>query len=96
MTFITSGRVRVTAPTEDGSLVPVTTLNEGSFLGQTTLTREPVLATARALVEVTAVQIGREHIEEVLQKNPLLLQEFGRLIDERRGHVRRALAAADD
>jgi len=32
----------------------------------------------------------------VLQKNPLLLQEFGRLIDERRGHVRRALAAADD
>jgi CRP-like cAMP-binding protein len=86
----------VTAPTEDGSLVPVTTLNEGSFLGQTTLTREPVLATARALVEVTAVQIGREHIEEVLQKNPLLLQKFGRLIDERRGNVRRALAAADD
>jgi small-conductance mechanosensitive channel len=96
MTFIVSGRVRVTAPTEDGALVPVTTLNEGSFLGQTTLTREPVLATARALVEVTAVQIGREHIEELLQQKPLLLQEFGRLIEERRGHVRRALAAADD
>ena len=96
MTFIMSGLVRVTAPTEDGALVPVTTLNEGSFLGQTTLTREPVLATARALVEVTAVQIGREHIEELLQQKPLLLQEFGRLIEERRGHVRRALAAADD
>jgi small-conductance mechanosensitive channel/CRP-like cAMP-binding protein len=96
ITFIVSGRVRVTAPTEDGSLLPVTTLTEGSFLGQTTLTREPVLATARALVEVTAVQIGREHIEEVLQQKPLLLQEFGRLIEERRGHVRRVLAAADD
>jgi small-conductance mechanosensitive channel/CRP-like cAMP-binding protein len=96
MTFIVSGRVRVTAPTEDGSHVPVTTLNEGSFLGQTALTREPVLATARALVEVTAVQIRRERIEEVLQQKPLLLQEFGRLIEERRGHVRRALAAADD
>jgi CRP-like cAMP-binding protein len=96
MTFIVSGRVRVTAPTGDGSLVPVTTLNEGSFLGQTTLTREPVLATAQALVEVTAVQIGREHIEEVLQQKPLLLQEFGRLIEERRGHVRRALGAVAD
>ena len=93
MTFIVSGRVRVIAPTEDGSLVPVATLDEGSFLGQTALTREPVLADARALDEVTAVQVGREHIEEVLQQKPLLLQEFGRLIEERRGHVRRALAA---
>ena len=96
MTFIMSGRVRVTAPTEDGSLVPITTLNEGSFLGQTALTRERVLAEARALDEVTAVHIGRDHIEEVLQQKPLLLQELGRLIEERRGHVRRALAAVDD
>lgn len=96
MTFIVSGRVRMYAPTEDGSLVAVTTLTEGSFLGQTALTREPVLSTARALVEVTAVQIDREHVEEVLQQKPLLLQEFGRLIEERRGHVRRALAAADE
>jgi small-conductance mechanosensitive channel len=96
MTFIVSGRVRVIAPTDDGSLVPVTTLNDGSFLGQTALTRQPVLAEARALIEVTAVQIGREHIEEVLQQKPLLLQEFGRLIEERRGHVKRALAAVDD
>jgi CRP-like cAMP-binding protein len=96
MTFIESGRVRVIAPTEDGSLVPVTTLNDGSFLGQTALTRQPVLAEARALVEVTAVQIGREHIEEILQQKPLLLQEFGRLIEERRGHVKRALTAVDE
>jgi len=96
MTFILSGHVRVIAPTEDGLLVPVTTLSDGSFLGQTALTREPVLAEARALVEVTAVQIGREHIEEVLQQKPLLLQELGRLIEERRGHVKRALAAVDE
>jgi CRP-like cAMP-binding protein len=96
MTFIVSGRVRVIAPTDDGSLVPVTTLSAGSVLGQTTLTREPVLTIARALVEVTAVQIGREHIEEVMQQKPLLLQEFGRLIEERRSHVRRALAAVGE
>ncbi len=96
MTFIVSGRVRVTAPTEDGSYVPVTTLNEGSFLGQTALTRQPVLANAQAAGEVTVVQIGREHIEEVLQRKPSLLQEFGRLIEERRGHVERTTAAVTE
>ena len=96
MTFIIAGRVRVSAPAEDGSLVPVTTLDAGSLLGQTTLTREPVVGTAQALVEVTAVELGREHVEEVLQRKPQLLQEFGRLIEERRSHVKRALAATDD
>jgi len=96
MTFIVSGRVRVVAPTDDGSLVPVTTLTDESFLGQTALTRQPVLAEARAVVEVTAVQIDREHVEAMLQQKPLLLQELGRLIEERRGHVKRAVAAAAD
>jgi small-conductance mechanosensitive channel len=93
MTFIVSGRVRVAAPTGDGSFVPVTTLDAGSFLGQTALTRQPVLANAQALGEVTAVQIGREYMEELLQRKPWLLQELGRLIEERRGHVKRAMAA---
>jgi CRP-like cAMP-binding protein len=96
MTFIVSGRIRVVAPTGDGSVVPVTTLREGSFLGQTALTREAVLAEARAAVEVTALRIGREHIEEVLQQKPLLLQELGRLIEERRGHVRRVVETVDE
>jgi small-conductance mechanosensitive channel/CRP-like cAMP-binding protein len=96
MTFIVSGRVRLTVPTGDGARVPLTTLTEGSFLGQTTLTRQPVLAAAQAAVEVTAVEIEREHIEELLQQKPLLLQELGRLIEDRRGHVKRALAAVDD
>jgi small-conductance mechanosensitive channel len=93
MTFIMSGRVRVTAPGEDGSLVPITTLEVGSFLGQTALTRQPVVANAQALGEVAAVRIDRERIEELLQQKPLLLQELGRLIEERRSHVKRALAA---
>jgi small-conductance mechanosensitive channel len=92
MTFIVSGRVRVTAPSDDGSMVPITTLDAGSFLGQTGLTRQPVLADAQALGEVTAIQIRREHIEDVLQAKPLLLQELGRLIEERRSHVKQAMA----
>jgi CRP-like cAMP-binding protein len=85
----------VSAPSEDGSLVPVTTLDAGSFLGQTALTRQPVLADAQAVGEVTAVQIRREHVEEVLEQKPVLLQEFGRLIEERRGQVKRALTVGD-
>jgi len=96
MTFIVSGRVRVTAANDDGSVVPVSTLVAGSVLGQTALTRQPVVADAQAADEVVAVQVSREEIDAVLQRNPSLLQEFGRLIEERRGHVKRALAAVGD
>jgi small-conductance mechanosensitive channel len=96
MTFIMSGRIRVTAQTDDGSLLTISTLTSGSFLGQTALTRQPVLANAQAVEEVTALQIGREQIEEVVQRKPLLLQEFGRLIEERRSHAKRTMAAAPE
>jgi CRP-like cAMP-binding protein len=91
MSFIVKGRVRLVATTEDGSVVPVSTLEEGAFLGQTTATRHRVSAGAYALGEVAFLQLDREHIEE-----PLLLQEIGRAIEERRANVTRALAAVGD
>jgi CRP-like cAMP-binding protein len=42
------------------------------------------------------LQIEREHIEELVERKPLLLQDIGRAIEERRKSLRRALAAADD
>ncbi len=90
MTFLVAGRVRLTATTDDGSVVPVTTLDEGSFLGLTALTRQPNLAGAYALDEVTALQIDREHLEHLVMRKPLLLQDLGRLIDERQTKVRQA------
>lgn len=87
MTFLVAGRLRMTAMAEDGSVLPVGTLDEGSFLGLTTLTRQPNLADVYALGEVTALEIGREHIEELVMRKPLLLQDFGRIIDERRSKV---------
>lgn len=93
MTFIVSGRVRLTAETDDGEDISIGTLEEGGFLGQSTLTRQPVIGFARAIDEVTVVQIDREHIERLVQRNPLLLQEFGRTIEERRSSARRALSA---
>lgn len=95
MTFIVSGRVRLIARGEDGALVTVRTLEEGDFLGSSTLTREPVTGGAYALDEVTVLQIERADVEELVARKPLLLQEIGRTIEERNADVRRALAAAN-
>ena len=96
MTFIVNGRVRLAATDDAGAIIPVRTLEEGDFLGQTALTREPVTAAAYALEEVTVLQIDRADIEELVSRKPLLLQEFGRAIEERRASLKRALAAAED
>ncbi|MCV7259860.1 mechanosensitive ion channel domain-containing protein [Mycobacterium shimoidei] len=92
MTFLVAGRVRMTAMTEDGSMIAVGTLNEGSFLGLTTLTRQPNLADVYALGEVTALEVDRERIEDLVMRKPVLLQDFGRIIDQRRGKVRQLTA----
>lgn len=94
MTFIVSGRVRLVARGEGGALVPVRTLEEGDFLGSSTLTREPVVGGAYAIDEVTVLQIERADVEELVARKPLLLQEIGRTIEERNADVHRALAAA--
>jgi CRP-like cAMP-binding protein len=90
MTFIVAGRVRMMATAEDGSVVPISTLEEGSFLGLTTLTRQPNLASAYALEEVTALEIDREHLENLVMREPLLLQDFGNILEERQSKVRLA------
>jgi small-conductance mechanosensitive channel len=96
MAFLVAGRVRLTATVDDGSLISVGTLEEGAFLGQTALTRQPVLAGAYALDEVTVLQIDRAHMEELVLRKPLLLQEIGRAIEDRRANVLRVLAMAGD
>jgi CRP-like cAMP-binding protein len=96
MTFIVNGRVRLIATRSDGAMVPVRTVDEGDFIGSTALTREPVTSGAYAVDEVTVLQVDREHMEELVLRKPLLLQEIGRTIEERHDDVLRALAAAAD
>jgi small-conductance mechanosensitive channel len=90
MTFLVAGRVQLSATADDGSVVPISTLVEGSFLGLTALTRQPNLASAYALEEVTALEIDREHLEHLVMREPLLLQNFGHILEERRKKVREA------
>ncbi|CAM4453740.1 MscS family inner membrane protein YnaI [Mycobacterium basiliense] len=89
MIFIIAGSVRLTVTAEDGSVVGIGTLNAGAFLGLTALTRQPNPSGAMALEEVTTLEIDREHLERVVMSKPTLLQELGRLIDERQGKAQR-------
>jgi CRP-like cAMP-binding protein len=88
MTFLIKGSIRRTLIGEDGSVAPLSLLEEGSFLGLSSLTRQPSIAGAYAVDEVTALEIEREHIEDLVLRTPLLLQELGRIIEDRRRDVR--------
>lgn len=92
ITFLIEGTIQITTTAEDGSASSTTTLGEGAFLGLTALTRQPNVSDARALQEVTALEIDREHLEQLVMRKPVLLQELGRILDERRSPVRRAAA----
>ena len=41
-------------------------------------------------------EVERAHIEALVMRNPTLLQDMGRVIDERRANVRRALSTITD
>ncbi|OBA62293.1 hypothetical protein A5647_08635 [Mycobacterium sp. 1100029.7] len=94
MTFLVAGQVGLMATGEDGSMLPISTLAAGSFLGLTALTRQPNLASVYALEEVTALEIDREHLERLVMREPMLLQDFGRILEERQSKVRQAARGA--
>jgi small-conductance mechanosensitive channel/CRP-like cAMP-binding protein len=90
MSFVVKGRVRLVVTGTDGSVIPVGTLHQGDFIGQTALTREPVVGSAYALGEVTVLQIKRDTVEKLVFRKPELLQDLSQAIDERRDRVREA------
>lgn len=91
MSFIMSGAVLLSVEAHDGSATEAGTIEEGAYLGQSTLVRHPTACSYIALDEVTLVRVDRDAIERVVHRNPLLLQEFGRSIEERRTTVMRVL-----
>lgn len=74
----------------------LSTQEEGAFLGQSALTRQPVLGSVYALGEVTTVHVARDKLADLVQQNPKLQQELGRTIEERREYVRQAIAESED
>jgi len=96
MSFVVKGRVRLVVLGTDGALVPVATLHEGDFIGQTALTREPVTGSAHAIGEVTVLEIERDHVEQFVFRKPELLSDLSQAIDERRDRARKALSDAQE
>lgn len=92
MLFIIDGQALLTADAEGGGRTEVDTIQRGSYLGQSALVRHPVAGSYFAIDEVTVVRVERDAMEEVVQGSPVLLQEFGRSIDERRATILRAIA----
>ena len=91
MTFIVKGRVRLVVAGDDGAVVPIGTMHQGDFIGQTALTREPVVGSAYAVGEVTALEIARDAMEQLAFRKPELLQDLSHAIDERRERARQAV-----
>lgn len=96
MSFIIKGRVRLVVAGKDGAQVPVNTLHQGDFIGQTALTREPVAGSAYAIGEVTMLRIDRKAVEQLVFRKPELLQDLSQAIDERRERARAAAAQDQD
>ena len=92
MSFIVKGRVRLVVAGEDGAVVPIGTMHQGDFIGQTALTREPVVGSAYAIGEVTVIEIERDAVEQLAFRKPELLQDLSHAIDERRERAREAVA----
>ena len=96
MSFIIKGRVRLVVMGTDGGILPVATLHEGDFIGQTALTREPVTGSSFAIGEVTVLQMPRDTLEHLVFRKPELLQDLSQAIDERRARAREVAAQADE
>lgn len=89
--YIVAGRCQLWAPSAAGVL-PVATLGPGEYLGQTALTREPVLAGATVVEEMTVLRLPTEELGHFLENHPALARELGEAIDVRRQRVRAAVA----
>ena len=96
MSFVVKGRVRLVVTGDDGTIIPVTTLHQGDFVGQTALTREPVSGNAYALGEVTVLKIDRDTVEQLMFRKPELLQDLSEAIDERRARAREAVTGIQE
>ena len=92
--FIVSGRCQLWVPSAAGTL-PVAVLGAGEYLGQTALTREPVLASATVIDEMTVLRLPTEELGRFRESHPALARELGEAIDVRRQRVRAAVAGAE-
>ena len=75
--YIQSGKVQLTAKSEDGELTVITVLPDGSFLGESCLTDQSVRSsTANALESSTIVRIEKQAMLELFHSDPEFASRF--------------------
>lgn len=92
--FVIDGQALLAAVLADGELLPVGRLDPGEFVGQTALTRQPVVLQGLAATEVSVLRVPRDVIDGLVQSRPALAHDIGQVIDSRRRRAADALAGA--
>jgi hypothetical protein len=95
MFVILSGRVEAVAREAAGPPVRLGELAAGDYFGEISLlTGQPRVATVTALEETRLIEVGQEVFREVLAGRPELVEELGRVLEERLAARGRALAGS--
>ena len=97
MFLIADGRVAISVHGEGSASQKVAVLETGAAFGEISLlTGEPRLATARAVIESTLIQIDKETLAPLLVANPSLVEKLDRIIQERRRQTADRLGSTRD
>jgi len=92
--FVLSGAVALGVPRPDGAVLPVARVEQGDFVGQTALTREPTTTRAVAVSEVAVLVVPGDTLDALVRARPRLARELGQVIDRRRAAARDVVEAA--
>ncbi len=85
---VVQGSVEVLKEKVDGPPVRVACLNPGDVFGEMSmLTDTRRTATVRAVDECVLLEVSRQHLGPLLQRNPALMDRLAHLVSQRRGEL---------
>jgi small-conductance mechanosensitive channel len=90
--FVLAGSVELRVPLDD-TLLPVGRVESGDYLGQTALTREPLVTSAHATTEVAVLVVPVDVLDAIVRRSPALARDIGDVIERRRHEVSDAVTA---
>ncbi|MCW2758460.1 MAG: ynaI [Nocardioidaceae bacterium] len=94
--FVVGGRVRLSAPTEDGALLPVAELEAGDVLASNALLRSPSTMSSVALTTVDVLQVPLASIDQLVAAKPFVSRTLNALVATRDEQRRAAFATVND
>jgi len=95
---VISGSLEVTTTQpESGQELLVSILSRGDLFGEMSLLLDsPRSATVRAVDEVVLLQVQRHHLAPILEADPLLYEQFAKIVQERRQELASVVNDSND